>query len=106
MERSAVAKELLRVIRLGGFIIVATPNRYFPADEHARWLRIHSRFRDDTLSSKELEILFRRKAPTLTWKGYFQFERFGVFGAGINKAVALFLHRSAPKPYLLLAFQK
>jgi hypothetical protein len=100
----------MRVIRPGGFIVVATPNRYFPADEHAKWLRIHSPFRDDTLSSKELGELFGRKARTLTWKGYFQFERFGVVGAGINKAVALFdnrlLHRSALNPHLFLAFQK
>jgi SAM-dependent methyltransferase len=110
IERSAVSKELMRVIRPGGFIVVATPNRYFPADEHANWLRIHSPFRDDTLSSKELGELFGPKARTLTWKGYFKFERFGVFGAGINKAVALFdnrlLHRSVLNPHLFLAFQK
>lgn len=109
-ERSAVSKELLRVIRPGGFLIIATPNRYFPVDEHAKWLRIHSPFRDDTLSSKELETLFERKASTLTWRKYFKFERFGVFGAGIDKAVALFdnrlLHRSALNPHLFLAFQK
>jgi len=109
-ERSAVSKELLRVTRPGGFIIIATPNRYFPADEHASWLRIHSPFRDDTLSAKELEGLFGRKGRTLTGKRYFQFERFGVFGAGINKAVTLFdnslLHRSALNPHLFLAFQK
>ena len=110
VDRAAAGKELLRVIRPGGFIIIATPNRYFPADEHAKWLRIHSPFRDDTLSSKELETLFGRKARTLTWKRYFQFERFGVFGAGINKAVTMFdnrlLHRSAINPHLFLAFQK
>jgi SAM-dependent methyltransferase len=109
-ERSAVSNELLRVIRPGGFIIIATPNRYFPADEHASWLRIHSPFRDDTLSAKELEELFGRKGRTLTWKRYFQFERFGVLGAGINQAVTLFdnslLHRSALNPHLFLAFQK
>jgi SAM-dependent methyltransferase len=110
MERSSVSHELLRVIRPGGFIIIATPNRYFPADEHASWLRIHSPFRDDTLSAKELESLFDRKARTLTWKRYFQFERFGVFGAGINKAVAVFdnpwIHRSVLNPHLFLLFQK
>jgi SAM-dependent methyltransferase len=109
-QRSAVSKELLRVIRPGGFLIVATPNRHFPFDEHAKWLRIHSPFRDDTLSSKELEILFGRKARTLTWRKYFKFERFGIFGSGIDKAIALFdnrfLHRSALNPHLFLGFQK
>lgn len=109
-ERFSAAQELLRVVCPGGFIIIATPNRYFPFDEHATWLRIHSPFRDDTLSSTELEVLFERKARTLTWKGYFQFERFGVFGAAINKAVSLFdngvLHRSALNPHLFLAFRK
>jgi SAM-dependent methyltransferase len=109
-ERSAVSKELLRVTRTGGFIIIATPNRHFPADEHASWLRVHSPFRDETLSAKELEGLFGRKGRTLTWERYFQFERFGVLKAGINKAVTLFdnslLHRSALNPHLFIAFQK
>jgi hypothetical protein len=100
----------MRVVRLGGFIIIATPNRHFPVDEHASWLRIHSPFFDDTLTVKELESLFNRKARTLTWKGYFQFERFGLFGAGINRAVTLFnnssLHHSPLNPHLFLAFQK
>ena len=109
-ERSTVSQELLRVIRPGGFIIIATPNRYFPADEHATWLRIHSPFRDETLSTRELESLFGRKARTLTWSRYFQFQRFGVFGPGINKAVGVFdqpwIHRSALNPHLFLLFQK
>jgi SAM-dependent methyltransferase len=110
MERSTVSQELLRVIRPGGFVIIATPNRYFPADEHADWLRIHSPFRDDTLSTGELEALFGRKARTLTWSRYFQFQRFGIFGAFINKAVAVFdqpwIHRSVLNPHLFLLFQK
>jgi SAM-dependent methyltransferase len=109
-ERSASCKELLRVVRPGGFVIIATPNRYFPADEHASWLRIHSPFFDDTLSAKELELLFERRARSLTWKGYFQFERFGRFAAGINRAVTLFdnslLHHSPLNPHLFLAFRK
>jgi len=59
--RSAVSQELLRVVRPGGYIILGTPNRYFPADEHAKLLRVHSPFRDDTLSSKELEVLLDGK---------------------------------------------
>jgi len=109
-QRRAATQELLRVVRPGGVIIIATPNRYFPADEHAAWLRLHSPFHDDTLSSSELEILFDRKARTLTWKGYFQFQRFGVFGVAINKVIALFenetLHRSALNPHLFLAFER
>lgn len=109
-DRLGTAQELLRVVRHGGLIVVATPNRYFPFDEHATWLRIHSPFHDDTLSSKELETLFGRKARTLVWKGYFQFERFGALGRVMGKAMTSFdnerLHRSALNPHLFLAFRR
>ena len=109
-DRSAAAAELLRVVRPGGAVVIATPNRHFPVDEHAAWLRFHSPFHDETLSCKELESLFLRPARTLTWKGYFQLERFGAMKTVLNKSMGIFdsgfLHRSPLNPHLFLAFRK
>ena len=109
-DRSAAASELLRVTRPGGLVVIATPNRYFPVDEHAAWLRFHSPFRDETLSCRELQSLFGRAAQTLTWKGYFQLERFGPVKTVLNKTMGIFdiafLHRSPLNPHLFLAFTK
>ena len=108
--RSAAAAELLRVVRPGGAVVIATPNRHFPVDEHAAWLRFHSPFHDETLSCGELESLFGRPARTLTWKGYFQLERFGAMKTVLNKSMGIFdsgfLHRSPLNPHLFLAFKK
>ena len=109
-QRSAVTAELLRVTRPGGAVIIATPNRHFPVDEHAAWLRLHSPFHDETLSCRELEALFQRPGRTLTWKGYFQLERFGPMKSLLNLPLRVFdsrlLHRSPLNPHLFLAFTK
>src|SRR6185437_15812766 len=39
--RATAVQELLRVVRTGGTVLIATPNRFFPADEHAELVRFH-----------------------------------------------------------------
>lgn len=100
------AGEMLRVLKDSGVIILATPNRLFPADEHAPLLRFHSPLRDDTLSVREIEGLFACHAKPLTWAGYFAFERFG-FAGRLLPLLALpfnagWLHRSPLNPHLFL----
>jgi SAM-dependent methyltransferase len=54
VNRKRAAEELLRVTKPGGVIIVVTPNRLFPIDEHGAGktgLRWHLPFQDQTLSS-------------------------------------------------------
>lgn len=105
-KRSDTATEMKRIIRPGGAIILATPNRFFPVDEHAAFLRLHSPFRDDTLSCAEIEQLFGLHAQTLSWKKYFQFARFGKAEKLLHWSIAMFdipvLHRSALNPHLFL----
>lgn len=108
-KRRDTAAEMKRVVRPGGVIILATPNRFFPVDEHATFLRVHSPFRDDTLSCAEAERLFGLRAQTLSWKRYFQFARFGKAEKLLHIPVAMFdlpfLHRSALNPHLFLLFR-
>jgi SAM-dependent methyltransferase len=108
-ERPKVGMECLRVLRPGGIVILATPNRLFPVDEHGKFgIRIHSPFRDDTVSAKDLERLFRGRATALSWKKYFVFE-----GLPIAKVLKPFMpildlplvHRSLLNPHLFLALR-
>jgi hypothetical protein len=99
----------MRVLRNSGILILATPNRLFPLDEHGTLFRIHSPFSDETVSAKELEALFHAKAECLTWKKYFAFERLPL--AGIIKPFMPvldwpLLHRSPFNPHLFLAIKK
>ena len=108
-ERGMASRELMRVLKPEGWLIIATPNLRFPVDEHGDPVRLHSVFRDYTLSIGELETLFG-KAKTLTWDGYFAFERFGAFGnwiAAVQHAYDLsVIHRSFLNPHFFLAFRR
>jgi SAM-dependent methyltransferase len=108
-QRSHAAQEIARVLKNGGVLLLATPNRYFPVDEHGEPLRFHSPFKDETLTTKELEALFHAPAESLTWSGYFQLERFGWAGKIINPCMRVFdndlLHRSPLNPHLFLGFK-
>lgn len=107
--RQSAGKEVMRVLRDSGILILATPNRLFPLDEHGTLFRLHSPFSDDTVSTRELESLFSAKAECLTWKKYFAFERMPI--AGVIKPFMPVLdwpplHRSPINPHLFLAFRK
>lgn len=108
-ERSEACRSLLRVLKPGGWIIIATPNRLFPLDEHGFLVRVHSPLRDYTVTVRELEREFGL-ARTLSWTGYFAFERFGLVAKILSHVVSVFderiLHRSWLNPHLFLAFQK
>jgi SAM-dependent methyltransferase len=109
-ERQAVAAECLRILRPGGVLIIATPNRLFPIDEHGgKFGRWHSPFSDDTVSTRELEILFRNSARVLSWKNYFAFQV--IPAARLLKPFMSLLdfsvvHRSPLNPHLFLSITK
>lgn len=108
-ERQRYAGEILRVLRPGGVLILSTPNRYFPADEHGNPVRLHSPFEKFTLSCGELEKLFVLRANTLPWDGYAAFENYPI-GRYLRPVLKVFdskwLHRSPLNPHLFLAFTK
>ncbi len=122
-ERQAFVKELSRVT--SRYIIIATPNKYFPFDEHAQdnkgkfGFRFHSPFEKYTLSVSQLENLFKlsnfKLISFLDPTGYYQFERiqlkFGKLGMGIaNLLIKIagnkFLARSFLNPHLFLLFER
>jgi SAM-dependent methyltransferase len=109
-ERDQVARECMRVLRPGGVLIVATPNRLFPIDEHGgRFGRWHSPFFDDTVSTRELEMLFRSPARTLSWKNYFAFQMIPA-ARYLQPLMPFFdlpwVHRSPFNPHLFVAFTR
>jgi SAM-dependent methyltransferase len=110
-ERHASARECMRVLKKGAPLIVATPNRLFPFDEHSdKFVRVHSPFRDDTVTVNELENLFHAQATTLTWHQYFEFERFRAAGTIMNQIMPIFnfsfIHRSPFNPHLFVALKQ
>lgn len=80
-NRKRAVAELLRVVRPGGLILVVTPNRLFPIDEHGTGktgIRWHLPFRDLTLSYFELRSLFMPKCHqmgVLPYEGYYELEK-------------------------------
>jgi 2-polyprenyl-3-methyl-5-hydroxy-6-metoxy-1,4-benzoquinol methylase len=110
-EREATARECMRVLKKSAPLIVVTPNRLFPVDEHSdRFVRLHSPFRDDTVTVSELESLFQAESTTLTWRQYFKFERFRVIGMVMNLIMPMFdsslIHRSPLNPHLFVALKQ
>lgn len=109
--RATAVQELMRVVRKGGVVLIATPNRFFPFDEHAELVRFHSPFETETLSCSDLERLFGSPPQTIPWTGYFQFQRFGRAAQYlVPKILRIFeprwVHRSPLNPHLFLAFTK
>jgi SAM-dependent methyltransferase len=80
-NRKRAVEELLRVTKPGGLIIIVTPNRLFPIDEHGTGktgIRWHLPFRDLTLSYFELRRLFLPKCDqmgVLPYEGYYELEK-------------------------------
>ena len=80
-QRKRYAAELIRVLRPGGVIVLATPNRLFPFDAHgagSTQIRWHPPFGDLTLSYRELRRLFVDSAldmGVLPYGRYFAMEK-------------------------------
>jgi SAM-dependent methyltransferase len=116
-DRARYATELLRVLRPGGVVIIATPNRYFPIDEHGSGrllVRFHSPFRDNTLTFDELRQYFPGcDNGTLFYDGYFRFEKLSRLHIPVRPLHLLLrifrntrLHRSPLNPHLFAWFRK
>jgi SAM-dependent methyltransferase len=115
-SRRRFSEELQRVTRPGGIIIIATPNRYFPIDEHGDPIRVHSPFESETLSFGQLCDLFVQcKAYPLTPAKYFAFRRFAQLAGewcpsileGASKILgSRALHASPFNPHLYVGFVK
>jgi SAM-dependent methyltransferase len=80
-NRKKAALELLRLTKPGGLVILVTPNRFFPVDEHGTGktsLRWHMPFGDQTLSYFELKHLFLpacEEMGVLAYGRYFELEK-------------------------------
>ena len=107
------AAELQRVLRPGGVILIATPNRFFPVDEHGGGtlqIRLHSPFRDSTFSFGEIRQLFPDcEAGTLGYEGYFRLEKLSRLYIPVDPVHFLlkvfdnrWLHRSPLNPHLFM----
>ncbi len=124
-ERQKAAAELLRVLKTGGYVILATPNRYFPVDEHAanakgqQSLRFHGVFDKFTLSYFEIKGYFSKVADCrfefLPATGYYAFQRIErMFGARLLGAMETYLDLCSSKligpsflnPHLFLKITK
>lgn len=81
VNRKEAASELLRVTKPRGLLILVTPNRFFPVDEHGTGktsLRWHMPFCDQTVSYFELKRLFLpacEEMGVLPYGRYFELEK-------------------------------
>lgn len=118
-NRKRAVEELLRVTRPGGLIIIVTPNRLFPIDEHGTGktgIRWHLPFRDQTLSYFELRSLFLPKCDqmgVLPYKGYWELEKLKRLGGRtfvrlVNSVLPIFSNRFLHifGPHLFVYFRK
>ncbi len=118
-NRRRAAAELLRVTKPGGVVILVTPNRLFPIDEHGpgrTGLRWHLPFRDQTLSYFELRDLFLpacEEMGVLPYGRYFELEKLerlgGLATARLVKSVLpIFSNRLLHVfgPHLFVYFRK
>jgi len=120
-QRKRYADEVVRVLRSGGVIVLATPNRLFPFDAHgagSTQIRWHLPFDDLTLSYLELKQLFaefRLEMGALPYGGYFAMEKIerllGRRLTGLVRgAFPLFSHRIAQmspfSPHLFVYFRR
>ena len=118
-NRRRAAEELLRVTKPGGLIILVTPNRLFPIDEHGTGktgLRWHLPFQDQTLSYFELRNLFFPKCDrmgVLPYKGYYELEKLKALGGVpmirlVKSVLPIFSNRILHVfgPHLFIYFRK
>lgn len=116
-SRQKFVKELCRVSEK--YIVIATPNRYFPIDEHGNPLRFHSPLEKFTLSFNDLSYLFAEngftQATCLSGLNYYELDRikkiFGRFGVGISKFLlrlseSKILCKTSIVPHLFVLYSK
>ncbi len=118
-NRRRAASELLRVTKPGGLVIVVTPNRFFPFDEHGTGktsLRWHMPFADQTLSYFELKRLFApacEETGVLPYGRYFELEKLQRLGGAwttrfVSSVLPAFSNRLLHifGPHLFVYFRK
>jgi len=118
-NRRRAVEELLRVTKPAGLIIIVTPNRLFPFDEHGTGktgIRWHLPFRDLTLSYFELRRLFLPKCDqmgVLPYQGYYELEKLKRLGGKpfvrlVKSVLPIFANRFLHVfgPHLFVYFRK
>lgn len=122
-ERKLFVKELCRVAKR--YVVIATPNKYFIVDEHGtdhkgkHGFRFHSPFEKKTLSTRELQAMFREcgfsNYSFIGASGYYELERIenkmgrlGVFIAEklLDISSNKYLGGSFLSPHLFLLFER
>lgn len=119
LNRKKAAAELLRVTKPGGTLILVTPNRFFPIDEHGlgrTGLRWHMPFHDMTLSYFEARRLFSSECEdmgVLPYGRYFQLEKLEQVGGQwmvrfVDSVLPVFSNRvlHLVGPHLFVYFRK
>ncbi|MBT0653159.1 methyltransferase domain-containing protein [Geobacter luticola] len=123
IERRLFIRELCRVS--SRHVIITTPNKYFPVDEHHvdmhgnPGFRVHSPFENKTLSARELRNGFREFGfeldAFLNPRGYYQLERvkkkFGRIGSLVSDGLLRLssnrlIGGSFLNPHLFLLFRR
>lgn len=126
-EREKFAKELTRVLKPRGVIVITTPNRHFCIDighgANFCGVRVHSPFNDFTLSLKDIKSLFPQKCgckdiATLPYKNFITWDLYIKNYPLIRLLLPLvktylglldrlrFLRSSFLSPHLMLAIKK
>jgi SAM-dependent methyltransferase len=126
-EREKFAKELTRILKTGGGIILTTPNKRFPIDighgSNFLGVRIHSPFHDFTVSFREIKTWFVQKSgcsgiTTLPYKNFITLDLWGkncaiirVFLPFVKVYLRMldalkFLRASFLSPHLMLLIRK
>lgn len=113
-DRRQMGREITRVLKIGGVLVLSTPNRRFPIDEHGSPARIHSPFRDYTFTLPELRRLFPdcSLAP-LPYGQYFAHKRARKLIGPLHHLLPTYLDLCSNRlqatplnPYLLLAVRR
>ena len=126
-EREKFARELTRVLKRGGAIILTTPNKHFPIDighgSNFLGVRLHAPFNDFTASFREIKTWFVQKSgcrdiTTLPYKNFITLdiwnENYAIIRAFLPFVIVYlrmldtlkFLRASFLSPHLMLLIKK